>query len=539
MNQIYDVVIIGAGMSGLAATIRALMFDKNVLLLEKHSIAGGLNSYYSRGSRDFDVGLHALTNYANPKLKHKNVNNNNNSDNSSSDNHSSNISNLRANLRANYNPNAFLKVLRQLRIPFDKMDLQQQRISKIDFAYQGCTLKFSNEMELLISEVKEYFPKEIDNFIKLINFVVSYSDDNLYQPYLSAKEKVSEIIKDPLLLEMIFTPLFLYGSSWENDMDYSQFVIMFRSIFLEGFSKPKGGVRTIINLLLSRIQEECDKNAIYKIEKVLQFNKKVSSLKLKDGKDGKDGEWEITLHSGEIIQSKKVISTIGYVETMGLVEKLEKEKLAKKDSEHSELVGNLSFTETILILDKEIPANYQDTSIIFYNNNSLNKFFYNKPKDNVDSNSSVVCFPNNFGVNSLSSTSSSLLSSSESMIRFSMLANYQLWSKYSREEYIIEKARLLKTSKTLLKKLLPTIDSGDTGQAKIIDHDIFTPRTIHKYTGHLQGSIYGAKLKFKDGRLPTANCHNLFLAGTDQGFLGIVGALLSGVTIANFYINQE
>ena len=43
----YDCIIIGAGMSGLAAGIRLSMFQKKVLIIEKHSIAGGLNSYYS------------------------------------------------------------------------------------------------------------------------------------------------------------------------------------------------------------------------------------------------------------------------------------------------------------------------------------------------------------------------------------------------------------------------------------------------------------------------------------------------------------
>ena len=65
----YDAIVIGAGMSGLAAGIRLAMFDKKVIVLEKHSIPGGLNSYYQRRNfdkgviRQFDVGLHALTNF--------------------------------------------------------------------------------------------------------------------------------------------------------------------------------------------------------------------------------------------------------------------------------------------------------------------------------------------------------------------------------------------------------------------------------------------------------------------------------------------
>ena len=43
----YDTIIIGAGMSGLAAGIRLAHYGKKVLVLEKHAIPGGLNSHFS------------------------------------------------------------------------------------------------------------------------------------------------------------------------------------------------------------------------------------------------------------------------------------------------------------------------------------------------------------------------------------------------------------------------------------------------------------------------------------------------------------
>ena len=60
----YDVIVIGSGLSGLAAGIRLAMFDKKVLIIEKHTVVGGLNSYYTRKNRTIDVGLHAMTNYS-------------------------------------------------------------------------------------------------------------------------------------------------------------------------------------------------------------------------------------------------------------------------------------------------------------------------------------------------------------------------------------------------------------------------------------------------------------------------------------------
>ena len=62
----YDTIIIGAGMSGLAAGIRRAYYDQRVCILERHYTIGGLNSFYRLRGRDYDVGLHALTNFSSP-----------------------------------------------------------------------------------------------------------------------------------------------------------------------------------------------------------------------------------------------------------------------------------------------------------------------------------------------------------------------------------------------------------------------------------------------------------------------------------------
>ena len=60
----YDTIIIGAGLSGLAAGIRLAYYEQQVCILERHYTIGGLNSFYRLRGRDYDVGLHAVTNYA-------------------------------------------------------------------------------------------------------------------------------------------------------------------------------------------------------------------------------------------------------------------------------------------------------------------------------------------------------------------------------------------------------------------------------------------------------------------------------------------
>jgi hypothetical protein len=62
---------------------------------------------------------------------------------------------------------------------------------------------------------------------------------------------------------------------------------------------------------------------------------------------------------------------------------------------------------------------------------------------------------------------------------------------------------------------------------------MFTPTTIVRYTGHAAGAIYGAAKKRYDG---TTFLRNVFLCGTDQGYVGIIGALVSGITMANKHV---
>ena len=104
-------------MSGLAAGIRAAYFEKRVCILERHYTIGGLNSFYRLRGRDYDVGLHAVTNYAPPGTK----------------------------------SGPLSKLLRQLRLRWEDFNLSPQNESSIVFP--GCTLRFTNDFEYLLEQV--------------------------------------------------------------------------------------------------------------------------------------------------------------------------------------------------------------------------------------------------------------------------------------------------------------------------------------------------------------------------------------------------
>ena len=456
----YDAVIIGAGMSGMAAAIRLAMFDKKVLLIEKHSISGGLNSYYRRAKRDFDVGLHALTNFAGPKERNK----------------------------------PLKKLLKQLRIPYDQFALSEQSYSTIHFPQEQ--LNFTNDIDFLENEIFEKFPSEIDGFKKLKEYIENYNEVDLTATYTPAKEVIKTFIKSETLLEMIICPLLIYGSAWEHDMDFSQFAIMFKAIYLEGFSRPKGGVRTIINILLKRL-EEVGAEVLFRtgVQEIMTDGKQVKSL---------------VTTKGEVINTKLIISSAGYPETLSLI---------KQETQQKPSVGKMSFVESILITNKK-PIDYdQKATIIFYNNRK--KYDYKMPESFLDNQSGVLCFPNNFKDDDYD----------EGVLRLTLMANYKQWEALSKENYLLEKSKAFSDTKHILGKFLNNFSADD-----ITFSDTFSPTTVKKYTGHYGGCVYGSPDKSRDG---STEISGLILCGTDQGFLGIIGSALSGISMANLYGLRE
>jgi phytoene dehydrogenase-like protein len=71
---------------------------------------------------------------------------------------------------------------------------------------------------------------------------------------ISTRKVLGQIFSDPLLIEMLLCPLMWYGNAREHDMDWGQFCIMFRSIFLEGFARPFRGVRLILKHLVKKFR---------------------------------------------------------------------------------------------------------------------------------------------------------------------------------------------------------------------------------------------------------------------------------------------
>ncbi len=456
----YDCIIIGAGLSGLAAGIRLAMFDKRVVILEKHVEIGGLNSFYTRKHRRFDVGLHAMTNFT-PK-------------------------------GARGGPLA--RLLKQLRFRHEEFRLCEQGFSEIRFP--GRRLRFSNQFGLLEEDIAAAFPGQIDGFRRLVRRVQEFDELNLDDATrLSARAVAGECLSDPVLIDMLFCPLMYYGSASEGDMDFYQFVIMFKSIYMEGFAKPEGGMFFILNLLKERFLS---------LGGELRLGAPVKTLHARNGTLA-----AVELADGETLSAGRVLSSAGYLETLRLC----RPPLAAAETHPP---GRMSFMESIFVLDREPRELGFEPSIVFFCTEP--RFRYRVPEELVDVTSGVLCLPNNFRYPR---------PLPEGMIRLTHQANYDLWDGLARSDYRAAKKRERERALDALGGFFPDF------RQNVVYIDSFTPKTIFKYTGHLNGAVYGSPQKIKNGVTPL---NNLFICGTDQGFLGIIGATLSGISMANRHV---
>jgi len=471
MKSNYDTLIIGAGMSGLAAGIRLAHFGSDVCILERHSVIGGLNSFYRQGGRMFDVGLHAVTNFA-PKGTKR---------------------------------GPLAKLLRQLRFAWEEFGLQPQVGSRI--AFPGVELRFSNDFEELRSEIAREFPSQVDNFERLVASLLDYDALGLEVSEVSAREVVNAQITDPLLVEMIFCPLLYYGGAKEHDMDFAQFSIMFRAIFLEGLARPLDGVRIILQKLIKKFR---------KLGGEIRLRTRVKRISIDNGIAR-----GVELTDGSFLESQKVLSSAGLPETMRLCD------APVNPEDDAGYSGQLSFIESISVLDKQPKSLGHNDTIVFYND--AERFDYSKPDELVDLRSGVICSPNNFVYGE--ATDGEPLDAkhplAEGVMRITSLANFDGWASLTSEQYDAKKQQWYDAAVASAVRFVPDF------RENVIATDMFTPTTIERFTGREKGAIYGSQKKKIDG---TTDFENLYLCGTDQGFVGIVGTLVSGISVVNRYL---
>ena len=460
-DEAWDCVVIGAGMSGLAAAIRLARLGQRVCVLERHYLWGGLNSFYKRAGRRIDTGLHALTNFV-PK---------------------------------GTRGAPLLRILRQLRVPYDALALEEQRGSELRLP--GLSLRFTNDPDVFAAEVARAFPAERAGFARLVADVRAYEHGLDPDPLRGARAELGHYLDDPLLIEALLMPTCYYGSAREGDVDWYQFVLLFRAILLEGLARPAGGIKALLDLLLERLRAE---------GATLRTRAGVKRVLVEDG-----AARGVELDDGAVLRAPLVLSSAGRVETARLCDAPLDEAPEAAAADPEDEAGRITFVETLVVTDRPMHALGHELTTLFWSD--AVPLSYREPDGLVDTSTGVICTPDNYGPPR----------AGEGMLRVTVPASHARWAALAPEEYAAAKAEASERILDAAARLVPD------PRPRAVWRDTFTPCTIARFTGHANGAIYGSPRKELSGRTAVKG---LELIGTDQGLLGIVGALWSGLTIA-------
>ena len=458
-----DILIIGAGLSGLAAGVRLAHFGRRVLVCERHSVSGGLNSWYRRGGREVDTGLHAMTNFVPASDRQAPLN----------------------------------VMLRQLRLSREELNLRPQTASEVRFP--GAALPFTNDPAVLEAAIAGAFPADIDGYRRLAAEIRAADPFSPANARLSARTQIGRFVRSPQLLELLLCPILFYGGYAADDVDWDDGLILFRSLFLEGLSRPAGGIRPFLARLAARLDERGG---------TLRLRCGVRKLTVQAGR-----VVAVTLDDGTELAPGAVLSTIGWPETWALLDTPPAGVAPPRP-------GEVAFVETILTLDRTPAELGISPGIAFIS--ETEHFHYGRPAVPVDDRSLVLCAPDNFGPPPAGPAPEPCRT-----LRVTRLADFAPWFAATPEQYRTLKAEALAAERARIERRFPGL------RGHVLEAEMFTPRTVGRFTGRQNGAIYGSPDKCRSGRTPLAN---LYLAGTDQGFLGIVGSLLSGIAVANRHL---
>ena len=287
LNDHYDVIIIGSGISGLCSAALLSMEGKKVLLLEKHFKVGGYTHTFKRNNYEWDVGIHYIG---------------------------------AVHLKKTLLSKIFSKITEDNLI-WNKMSDNYDRIIFPDRNYD-----FVAPKSRFIEDMKAYFPLEssnIDQYVEVVSKVnksmlkyfsakalsgipelllyknytkefLSYSDKTTYQA-------LSEITSNEQLIGVLTGQWGDYGLPPKE----SSFVMhcMIAGHYFDGANYPVGGSRMIAENIVPVIEKNGGQ---------IFVSTGVDKIYIKNGKCG-----GVILENGDTIESTTVISSAGIQNTLG------------------------------------------------------------------------------------------------------------------------------------------------------------------------------------------------------------------------------
>ena len=498
----YDAIVIGSGIGSLTtAGLLAGVAKKRVLVLEKHSIPGGLTHAFRRQGASWDVGLHYVGDMA-PGTRPRHI--------------------------INYLAGGKLSWM-QMPDSYDRFCLPKL----------GVTLDVPSDAALYLQRLEALFPKEkraLKRYFKDVARAYSWMTLNYVRqvvpqqvaPLIALAQKMHTSLacettahymnrrfRDPALRTVLTTHWGDYGVEPERSAFVAHAMIV--GHYMNGAWFPRGGSGQISRMIEEKIRANGGEIRVSQsVEEILVENDRAIGVRVTDT----SGAQPVTYEERAPI----IVSGAGASETYNrlLPAQGRTGKLTKPIRESIVRMG-YGGTAVIVYLTLDHYPEGIDGSNIWINegDGSQTSAELTTSLLNGTPQTAFVSFP---GLKAGDQHATA------EIVSFVEAGAFHTWEDTTKGERGSD-YDLLKS--TMAHGLIALVDRTLPGFAHCVRYEeVATPLTIEHYTSHSQGCFYGLPLtpqRFTAGlTTPETPIPGLFLTGQDAGFPGIVGATMRG-----------
>ncbi len=447
LDNTYDAIVVGAGLGGLTAAAKLAQHQKRVLVIEQHDKPGGYATSFTREGFTFDASLH-------------------------------NMGPLNSNVLRIFDN---LDIMNSVEyIPYDSF--QKIIFPKHNFVMEKGVSKFE---EYLISN----WPSEkqgIENlfeqmkavrqgFLEIEDLTFESNSDDPISPLMAAKypqfakwimttleELMDRFLKDLELKAVIGNIWWYFG------LPPSETPSLLYSAVCLGYMEHAGGYikgssQQLSNALAAKINDNNGQ---------ILLNTKVTRILVSNDKAG-----GVITDEGELFYSDVVISNAGAYETV--IEMIE-ETAFKKKYRNKILRQDNSLSAIQLYLGLDCSPDDLNLNI-----HSFTVFPTYDHDENIRMIREGFYEQTMYSCMLYSAVDSSLAPNGKAVMNIFSLDLLSNWERLSKIEYENKKAQVTEALIKKAEKQIPELSKH------IIVKELGTPKTMNRYTGHREGSIYG------------------------------------------------